>query len=155
LVEFRAGTIEDVVGELGLDVKPNTLTQRLVRGKQVKNPYAKLPISDYAASHFVCIVILNGRATLKILCSAEASPEQVEAALKVEREKSVRTAVKNAKRDGLSDESICEAIDRINVAYQNSHIMYWLGSDDREDRFVINPPIDEGAQLVLNQTRGE
>jgi hypothetical protein len=150
LTEFGGRTIQEVIDEMRLDAKPNTVSQRIRRTKTIRNPYNNFRTNKYRSfsGSMVCVFILNDRVQVrKLVDCAElpVPPELIASALETQRKQSERVAVKNASRLTYTESETTDAIERVNKAYRDAYVMYWLGESDPEDTDVMDFPMYEEA----------
>lgn len=128
-VLFSGRSIE----ELDIDKDPNAVAKLLDRAKDIRNPLDSIPESERqkAIGNYVCTIVLNNRAMLKILAPLDAPFAEAATALKKDRLKTRRKAIDNAKQDakarGLGKNAtealIVERVERIDKAYGEALIM--------------------------------
>jgi hypothetical protein len=134
------------IDELGIDKDPNTAAKWLARAKEIRNPLDRIPESERqrAIGHYVCTIVLNNRAMLKVLAPLDAPIADAVAAFNNERQQARRKAIDNAKQDakakGLGKKAakafIAERVKRIDKAYDGVLIMAHRGITFNELDYV-------------------
>jgi len=149
------------VNELEPEKNPNTMAQWVRR--ELQNPLDSITDKNMAdcSGRIGILVILNNRATVKVIVSHDAPMTEMSNILNGEKAKSIRTATKNAKQDAKRDrlgkratkDAIYDVVRRVEQAYNdaadtikflhaNSNTTNELAA--KQDADVTFPTISEG-----------